>query len=194
MDNQTKRIFGAGISALGTVVAAIGSTPTIIESIQLRRDISLVGNILQASGNSLQADAEEGLPFEKVGNEIQAVGNTTVAAGIVLNVEEETETRLIITGNWIQALGGATAIGELLEEDPSASLPFHVIGNILQVIGNSMQALSGGIELVGDGQAASNPNEVDDRITLEVNGSWIQAVGSFLTFLGVKKESTEGQK
>lgn len=150
-----------------------------------------MGNILQASGNALQADAEEEQPLAKIGNEIQAAGNITVASGLVLNVEKETEQRLIITGNWLQALGGTTAVGELLEEDPSLILPFHVIGNILQVIGNSMQALSGGIELVGNGQAAKDPSRVNDRVALEVNGSWIQAVGSVVSLLGVMKETNE---
>lgn len=191
MDNQTKKVFGAWIQAIGTVIAAIGSTPSIIASMQMRKDISLVGNVLQAAGNALQADAEEEMPFAEIGNEIQAVGNSTVAAGLVLDVEKETEQRLIITGNWLQALGGTTVLGELLEESPSKSLFYHILGNLLQVTGNSLQAISGGIELVGDGQSEKDPAGVNKRIALEVNGSWIQAVGSILSLLGIQKEAGE---
>jgi hypothetical protein len=191
MDNQTKEIFGAWIQAIGTLIAAIGSTPSINVSEQFHEDLNLWGNVLQAAGNALQADAEEELPLVKIGNEIQAIGNSTVAAGIVINFEQETEQRLIITGNWLQALGGTTTLGDLLEESHSTSLSFNIVGSILQVIGNSLQAISGGIELLGNDQSLKNPMGLKDSQTLEVSGSWLQAVGSVLTLLGVIRESTE---
>lgn len=191
MDNQTKSLFGAWIQAIGTVIAAIGSTPSINVSEQFREDLNLWGNVLQAAGNALQADAEEELSLVRIGNEIQAIGNSAVAAGIVINFEQETEQRLIITGNWLQALGGTTSLGELLEESHSLTLSFNIVGNILQVIGNSLQAISGRIELAGNHQSIKYPEGLIDSQTLDVSGSWLQAVGSVLSLLGVIRESAE---
>jgi hypothetical protein len=191
MDNQTKSLFGAWIQATGTVIAAIGSTQSINVSEHLHEDLNLWGNVLQAAGNALQADAEEKLPLVRIGNEIQAIGNSAVTAGIVINFEQDTEQRLINTGNWLQALGGATALGVLLEESPSLSLSFNIVGNLLQVIGNSLQAISGKIELAGKEQSEKYPEGLNESQTLDVIGSWLQAVGSVLTLLAEIRESAE---
>lgn len=191
MDNQTKEILGAWIQAIGTVTSAIGSTPSKVLSTDFLNALDLWGNVLQASGNALQADAEEEITFGKIGNEIQSIGNSTVVAGILLNVEEETKQRLVITGNWLQALGGVTALGDDLQGSSSPGQLYNFNGNLLQSIGNSLQALSGVYELKKVDQIYTYSNELKDSQSLKVSGSWIQAVGSVLSLIGTLKEEVE---
>jgi hypothetical protein len=105
MYTQSKVIFGAGIVAIGTISAAVGASPLNFINSNLREDLSLWGNVLQAGGNALQADGQRDI-FRKIGKEVQSIGNSTVITGYVLDLNEETEKKLFITGNWIQALGG----------------------------------------------------------------------------------------
>ena len=184
MDNQTKAIFGAWIAAIGTIMSAVGSTPSNRLSEEKRNALNLWGNVLQGTGNALMADAEEGVSINKIGNEIQAIGNSTVITGIVIDFKEETKLRLNITGNWMQALGGAAAFGDGLTGYKNKGEALEINGNLLQAIGNSLQALSGTAELK---ESDKNRNE-NDSTSLNVIGSWIQAVGSVLSLLGVIAE------
>jgi hypothetical protein len=59
MDNQSKQLIGSWTQAVGTVIAAFGSTPTIIILEEMQEDLNLVGNVLQATGNALAADGIE---------------------------------------------------------------------------------------------------------------------------------------
>lgn len=173
------------ISAVGTIMSAVGSTPFEKIDKQILFALNLWGNILQGTGNALQADSIEDVTVEKIGNEIQATGNVTAVSGMVINFKEETQQRLIITGNWFQALGGLLAVAYEIDEPsaepgPDQAKALDVIGNLLQSIGNSMQAI-GGIE-----QLKGNEKEGE---TISVNGSWIQAVGSILSAIGETKDS-----
>ena len=190
MDNQKKEIFGAWIQAIGTVMSAVGSTPTLRISEGLKNDLNLWGNELQATGNALQADAQKEVSLEKIGNEIQAIGNSLVIAGILIDFKDETEEKLNITGNWFQALGGSAALGnELMDKESNPNQIFTIIGNLLQVIGNSLQAIAGTYEL----REEKDPKlQVKfDSQTLDVSGSWIQAVGSIISLLGLKQSEFE---
>ncbi|WP_077622384.1 DUF6944 family repetitive protein [Sediminibacillus massiliensis] len=57
MGNQQKAVLGAWIQAIGTVIAAIGSTPTTHLPQKLLQDLNLIGNVLQGTGNALMADS-----------------------------------------------------------------------------------------------------------------------------------------
>ncbi|GAA0323875.1 hypothetical protein GCM10008967_13000 [Bacillus carboniphilus] len=186
MDSQLKQLYGSWIQAIGTIVAAIGSTPNKYVTKEFLDALELWGNVLQATGNALEADGG-GEELEVLGNEIQAIGNVTVVAGLVLHVEKNVGQRLEITGNWLQALGGGVALGAELDEERTPSSAYIINGNLLQSIGNSMQAISGIYELREDGGFQTHP-KIDSQ-TLEVSGSWIQAVGSVLTLIGQIKES-----
>ncbi|MGX6443319.1 DUF6944 family repetitive protein [Neobacillus sp. K501] len=196
MDNQLKELFGAWIQAIGTVIAAVGSTPSKRLSSEFREHLSLWGNELQAAGNALIADAIGTFSLEKLGNEIQAIGNVTVIAGIVIDFQEETKQRLEITGNWLQALGGGTALPDDLVDEPSTIRTLNIAGNVLQIIGNSLQAISGTDELKSklkekyNGYQQSNEaNESEHGYSLDFYGSWIQAVGSVISAIAQTKES-----
>jgi hypothetical protein len=196
MDNQLKALFGAWIQAIGTVIAAVGSTPSEKLSSEFREHLSLWGNELQAVGNALIADSEETFTLSKLGNEIQAIGNVTVMAGIIIDLQEETKLRLDITGNWLQAFGGTVALPDDLVDEPSTIRTLNISGNILQIIGNSLQAINGTEELKNkekekyEGYRQSNEaNEEEEGYSLDFYGSWIQAVGSVISAIAQTKES-----
>lgn len=199
MENQLKELFGAWIQAIGTVTAAVGSTPSLNENTQ--QSLNLWGNVLQGTGNAIIADAQEGFTLEKLGNEVQAIGNTTVVAGILLNISEENKLKLDINGNLLQAVGGGIALPEDLLDEPSTIRTLNIAGNVLQIIGNSLQAFGGAEELRSlrkknedrfKGYRESNESKViSSSESLSINGSWIQAVGSVISAISQTKESIE---
>jgi hypothetical protein len=139
MGSEFISIFGSVIVAVGTISAALGSTPVNFIKSNLRNDLNLWGNVLQAGGNALQADVQ-GDVLRTVGKEFQSIGNSIVVTGLVMDFNKEIDQKLFITGNWIQALGGAINVGHGLG---LATFPGHsenIIGNILQATGNSLQA------------------------------------------------------
>jgi hypothetical protein len=198
MESQLKEVFGAWIQAIGTVIAAVASTPSLNEDIQ--ESLNLWGNALQGTGNALLADAEEGFSLGKLGNQVQAIGNTTVIAGLLLPVMEEAKQKLDINGNLLQAIGGGIALPDDLMGAPSDIRTLNIAGNVLQIIGNLLQA-KGGIEELQStiekedrykGYRESNQTEmITHSQSLAINGSWIQAVGSVLSAIGQTKESLE---
>lgn len=196
MDNQAKEIFGAWLAAIGTVTSAIGSTPFSFIKMNLRNDLNLWGNVLQAVGNAIEVNGQEELSLETIGNELQSIGNVTVIAGLVIDFEDEIQKKLIIIGNLIQALGGATALGDEFKDTSNKDEIYNIIGNLLQLIGNSLQALSGIYELKSSrSKDAKNSNEEKNNdISLDVIGSWIQAVGSVISLIGQIREESEEKK
>ncbi|MEH6917041.1 DUF6944 family repetitive protein [Priestia megaterium] len=196
MDNQLKEIFGAWLAAIGTVTSAVGSTPFRSLGSSFRKDLNLIGNELQAVGNALEADGQGEENLERLGNELQSVGNVTVIFGLVVDFKDTTQQKLIISGNWIQALGGATALGDEFQDTSNINEIYNIIGNLLQVIGNSLQALSGVNELKAsyiDNKESSEKEEDNNIWSLDVVGSWIQAIGSVVSLIGQIQEESEEQ-
>lgn len=192
MENQLKELFGSWIATIGTVMAAVGSTPLEGLNDEIGENLDLWGNTLQATGNALMADAQEGFSLGKLGNEIQAVGNSTVIAGMVIDFKDQIKQRLIINGNWLQALGGSLALPDELMQEESIIRSLNITGNALQVIGNSLQAI-GGIEELKDKNIEKKNNRSNDP-SLEFIGSWIQAIGSILTAIAQTKETYSSNK
>ena len=177
MKNENKELFGEWVQAAGTTLAAIGSTP--LRSFTESQLINFIvwGNELQALGNSLIADSEPNFTVDKIGNQIQAVGNVTTLSGFILPVDEKTTLNLDIKGNLLQALGSSVSLSVILVEESSIDLLYALYGVLLQVIGNSLQAIGGIIDLRG--------GEGGKIIT---TGSWIQAIGSIIQAVGVTNE------
>ena len=177
MKNETKELFGEWVQAAGTTLAAIGSTP--LKSFTESQLINFIvwGNELQALGNSLIADSETNFTIDKIGNQIQATGNVTTLAGFILPVGEGTTLKLDIKGNLLQALGGSASLSVILVEESSIDALYILYGILLQVIGNSMQAIGGIIDFRG--------GEGGKIIT---SGSWIQAIGSIIQAVGVTND------
>ncbi|HDR8220278.1 TPA: hypothetical protein QC102_004784 [Bacillus cereus] len=211
MENQLKEIFGALIAAIGTITSAIGSTPFYFISSNVREDLNIYGNTLQAVGNALEADGQEGISLEKIGNEIQSTGNVTVISGLVIDFKDETKIKLVIAGNWTQALGGLTALADEFEDASDKDESFNIIGNLLQATGNSLQAIGGIYELKSirkerldskdelvndtegnlDNQVNSELDKKKEGQSIDTIGSWIQAVGSVFSLIGQIREESE---
>jgi hypothetical protein len=176
MSNKEKAVFGAWIQAIGTVTAAVGSTPSKVLTDQQLENLNLWGNVLQGTGNAILADTEDTFTLNKIGNMIQSIGNSTVVTGIIIDFSERTQTLLEVQGNLLQATGGGTALADAFGEERSIEQLYSIYGNLLQVIGNSMQAIAGGMELRNE-----------DPGNLNVAGSWIQAIGSIISAIGETK-------
>ncbi|MES5866827.1 hypothetical protein [Bacillus cereus group sp. RP32] len=211
MENQLKEIFGALIAAIGTITSAIGSTPFYFISSNVRKDLNVYGNVLQAVGNALEADGQGGISLEKIGNEIQSIGNVTVISGLVIEFQNETKIKLVIAGNWTQALGGLTALADEFEDSSDKDESLNIVGNLLQATGNSLQAIGGIYELKSkrelrqfskedrsndvegnlETQVNSEPGENKKGQLVDIAGSWIQAVGSVISLIGQIREESE---
>lgn len=83
---------------------------------------------------------------------------------------------LNIKGNLTQAAGGSLSFADVLYEEPTEDTFYNIYGNLLQVIGNSMQGI-GGIKGIKGA----------DGVLINAVGSWIQATGSVLTLIGTIK-------
>ncbi|MGH1327125.1 DUF6944 family repetitive protein [Bacillus pretiosus] len=211
MENQFKEIFGAWVAAIGTITSAIGSTPFDFISSNVRKDLNVYGNVLQAVGNALEADGQEEVSLEKIGNEIQSIGNVTVISGLIIDFKEETQIKLVIAGNWTQALGGLTALADEFEDTSDKDEYLNIIGNLLQSIGNSLQAIGGIDELKSirnedqsnkegnvnyvekdtNTQVNNETNENEEGKLIDIIGSWVQAVGSVISLIGQIREESE---
>ncbi|AOM11214.1 MULTISPECIES: DUF6944 family repetitive protein [Bacillus cereus group] len=211
MENQFKEIFGAWVAAIGTITSAIGSTPFEFISSNVRKDLNVYGNVLQAVGNALEADGQGEVSLEQIGNEIQSIGNVTVISGLIIEFKEETQIKLVIAGNWTQALGGLTALADEFEDTSDKDESLNIIGNLLQSIGNSLQAIGGIEELKSirnenrsnkegnvndvekdiDTQVNKKTNENEEGKLIDIIGSWVQAVGSVISLIGQIREESE---
>ncbi|MFT8320682.1 MAG: hypothetical protein ABF649_07240 [Bacillus sp. (in: firmicutes)] len=181
MDSQMKEIVGSLLSVIGTLEAAIGSTPFKGLTQDASYDLRLMGNTLQAVGGGLSADGQGSISLEKLGDEIRTIGNSTVIAGLLINLENNTDQKIIITGNWLQALGSFVGLADEFEDNTASGRSFNIIGNLLQGIGNSMQGVGGTEQLYEDKTSS----------TIGVVGSWIQTIGSVVSLIGQIKEETE---
>ncbi|MEK4299175.1 hypothetical protein MKY30_07145 [Oceanobacillus sp. FSL W8-0428] len=184
MNNHWKEILGNSLSTIGTIQAAIGSTPQFHLNQNQSYQWRLIGNVLQALGSALSADGQGGPSLERLGDNIQAIGNSTVITGLLLygTSDTETEQKIIISGNWIQALGSFTALTDEFFDNTEEGRAENIIGNLLQGIGNALQALSGVQVLYG--------NSINQG-QLGVAGSWIQTAGSVITLIGEFLEESE---
>ncbi|MER2170503.1 MAG: hypothetical protein ABS938_07680 [Psychrobacillus psychrodurans] len=172
----TPGMIGSWIDTLGTVVAAIGSTPLKGVSGPLQEDLIYIGNVLQGLGSALVVDSPETLPNDRVGSALESIGNLTVISGLLQNDENST-VRLTKQGNLLQALGGSFSLnydGQITS--------INNIGNGLRVLGNSLQAISLKESLL----------ETEEGQLLDVIGSWIQAVGSFIATVTYEGAETGG--
>jgi len=183
MSGHFKEIFGSTINTIGTIQAAIGSTPSFHLSKETNYQLRLVGNVLQGTGSALSADGQGTISLEMLGDEIQAIGNSTVVTGLILYQlsNTQTEQKLIITGNWIQALGSFVGLTDEFFDHTADGRIENIIGGLLQGIGNSLQAMGGTEQLKG----------ISSQQNLGTIGSWIQATGAVLSLIGQVKEEFE---
>ncbi|MGE7601059.1 DUF6944 family repetitive protein [Peribacillus sp. NPDC097675] len=194
MSNEFKETFGSWVQAIGTVLSAIANTPTFVSDEHSSTNLDVVGNVLQGTGNAVIADGEEAFTLEQIGSAVQAVGNSSVVMGLISDFSQDTKDRLIINGNFIQAVGGGVSAADITENAPDQAL--NIVGNLLQAVGNSLQALATIIDLNSVDQNESFESfggqvgsDGLDEESIQVLGSWIQAIGSILTLIAQLKSN-----
>jgi hypothetical protein len=161
--------ISAWLEAIGTILSAIGNTPSNVLSASKLNDLNLIGNVLQAVGSGIISEDEDYL--DQVGSKVEALGNIVTIQAFF--VENQRSSQLLNTqGNLIQALGSGVSLD--LDTNQTVNEALNNIGNIVQIIGNAYQAFS--IKYPPDSQQAQELNTI---------GSWIQAVGSVLSALTV---------
>lgn len=164
-NNSTTAIAGNWIEAVGTVVTAIGSTPSAFFTEQTLTDFNIIGNLLEAGGSAIAASAE-GTLLNNAGDQLQAIGNLTVVAGI-LEKNAQSSQLLQTQGNLLQVVGVGITInttGKLTLLQTIANT-----GNIIQLIGNVMQVFTN--------------TDTTEGVMVNTTGAWIQAVGAIITAL-----------
>ncbi|MFJ7730211.1 DUF6944 family repetitive protein [Neobacillus sp. NPDC097160] len=172
MNNYLEELIGTWGQAIGSVTDAISSAPSYKFSETFKTSLSLLGNIMQAIGNTLIADSiKNPKSLDKIGNIIQSIGNSTVVLGLLIKSRKEIQIELGIIGNSLQAFGNLlTSLSESVGDFEKANI--EKIGSILQAIGSSLQALSGILELKGK-----------DGEYINFIGSWTAASGAVLQAL-----------
>ena len=166
-------VAGNWIGAIGTIISAIGSTPSTIFTDQTLEDFNLIGNTLEAVGSAIVADTEDTL-LNEVGGQIAAIGNLTVIAGILSN-NEQLSKQLEKQGGLLQLLG----VGSTIDTQGNLTL-LETIANtgvIIQVIGITIGVL-----------ANSETSEGEVKVAV---GAWIEAVGAVITALAIDKMNVE---
>lgn len=173
---EDKERFGAWMDALGNTLSAIASTERIDLAKELLTRLDVYGEVLQATGGALSADAIEEWNAERVGNGIQSIGNLTTLYGITMPISEDEELLYNVQGNMIQALGAAFTIVALEVPLKTRADRIGFYGLILGIMGNSMEVLASIQEL----------QEVEGQPLNEI-GSWTQALGALLSAIATKK-------
>ena len=142
MNGQLKALFGSWEQAIGTLLSAISSTPTSHLNQTVEKNLDLLGNVMQATGNALIADSTKQISLNKIGNQIQAIGNSTVIVGLIIQFNKTTtNTKLDIQGNLLQAIGSGMSLPDLLNENNGSSKDgYLLLASLLQFIGNALQA------------------------------------------------------
>lgn len=164
-ESNIATIAGNWIEAVGTIVSAIGSTPSTVFTEQTLNDFNIIGNILEAGGSAIVAEAENTL-LDRVGGQISAIGNLAVVAGI-LSENEQSGQLLEQQGNLLQVVG----VGITINTEGKLTLLQNIAntGNIIQLIGNV-------IEVFAD-------SDTSEGEVMNAVGAWIQAVGAVITAL-----------
>ena len=158
-------IAGNWIEAIGTLITAIGSTPSTMFSQQTLTDFNIIGNILEAGGTAIAAESEDAL-LDQVGDQLQAIGNLTVVAGI-MGKNEQASQLLQMQGNLLQVVGLGVTINTQGKQTLLQTI--NNTGNIIQLIGTVIQVFA-------------DP-DTQEGVELNAIGAWIQVVGAVITAL-----------
>ena len=161
-------IAGNWIVAIGTLVSAIGNTPSTIFTQQTLDDFVVIGSILEAGGSALVSETEDTLLYT-VGDQLQAIGNLAIVAAI-LSENEQSRQLLEKQGNLLQVVG----LGLVINTDGKLTLLQTIAntGNIIQLIGNAIEAFA--------------DSETKEGEVMGAVGAWVQVVGAVITALATE--------
>lgn len=177
--NHTKEIIGSWMQAIGNVIEAYGSTPSIPLVDETRDDFNRVGLTMQAVGSGLEADGQSTpYSFEYVGAVITSIGSVEELLPLLRDFSLEADYLLETQGNILQGLGSALqAYDEIINGTPSGAYE-GIIGNSLQSIGCFISVLGIKIELT----------DQEDGQRINALGSWVQAFGAIIAAIGQQLE------
>ncbi len=180
--NHNKEIIGSWMQAIGNVIEAYGSTPSIPLEDETRDDFNRVGLTMQAVGSGLEADGQSNpYSYEYAGSVITSIGSVEELLPLLRNFSFETDYLLESQGNILQGLGSALqAYDEIVNGTPSGAYE-GIIGNSLQSIGCFISVLGIKIELT----------DQEDGQRINAFGSWVQALGAILAAIGQQLEEEE---
>lgn len=167
-DTNIKAIVGNWIVAVGTLLSAIGNTPSTIFTQQTLKDFNIIGHILEAGGIAIVSETEDTLLYT-VGDQLQGIGNLTVVAGI-LSENEQTAQLLEKQGNLLQVVGLGLVIN--MEGKLTLLQTLYNTGIIIQLIGNAIEAIAN--------------TETNEGKVMRAVGAWIKAIGAFITALATE--------
>lgn len=179
MKSESDIILYSFIEAVGTIMAALSSTPLpdIDVDGDVRRGLDIVGNSLQAAGNALETETTS--VFADGGNAWAAIGNSVVLSALSGCFDEPVNRKALAAGNLIQAMGNSILVGKTIERGTrTIGQTDFLIGSLLQATGNVLQA-------AGAGQ---------DRGTLITVGGWVQSTGAVLSFVSAVQEVGESER
>lgn len=179
MSENQQAVVGAWMIAAGTIASAISASVDVTKTRQ-DESLNLIGNTLQATGNGLVSQSLSESQFAKIGNLIQATGNSTIIYSILSDFDKEENLNLIIKGNLLQALGGGISFSETYSASSTWGNVYKLNGELLEVVGNSIQSVAAGRELKGM-----------ESSSLSASGSWIQAIGAIIVAISVTKENVK---
>ena len=179
MGNSTKEILGSWMQAIGNVIEAYGSTPSIPLESDTRDDFNRIGLTMQATGSALEADGQSNpQSYEYYGAVITSIGSVEELLPLLRSFPFETEYILESQGNILQGLGTALqAYDEIINGTPSGAFE-GIIGNTLQSIGCFISVLGIKVELT----------DQEDGQRINALGSWVQAFGAIIAAIGQQLE------
>ena len=167
-NSNINAIAGNWIVAIGTLVSAIGNTPSTIFTQQTLDDLVIIGSILEAGGSAIVSETGDSLLYT-VGDQLQAIGNLAIVAAI-LSENEQSRQLLEKQGNLLQVVG----LGLVINTDGKLTLLQTIAntGNIIQLIGNAIEAFA---------DSDTKEGEVMGAV-----GAWVQVVGAVITALATE--------
>ncbi|MFS0780593.1 DUF6944 family repetitive protein [Bacillus sp. 1P06AnD] len=173
--------FALWIEAIGTILSAIGNTPSNIFSQSFLYNLDNIGDILQVTGTGIQIDDERVLSLNKLGNYIIAAGNLEeIAADFLLERESGLQQLLLNQGNAIQAAGTGLAVIYSFGQTPTLSNIYGLYANVLQLVGLALQVLAGGF-----------PSDNETGTVINTIGNWVQASGAVLAVVSQELENAD---
>lgn len=191
--SELLEITGGWIQVLGSGISSIGETIIVGEEDSdadiVGNKLLIIGNGVEATGNSLQAIGRsksdsngEGRTIDILGTWMQAVGNSANVASAVLELkgeeEEEEVVKLDLVGDILQSIGATfEAVSSCMSDSEFAQLA---------TTGNSLQALGAAIEAIGAIYLLKNKKKQGEQI--QALGSYAQTTGATMVALASTKE------
>ncbi|MCA0987493.1 DUF6944 family repetitive protein [Guptibacillus algicola] len=184
-------ITGAWLQTIGASVTAIGNTIAASvnddeEDEKVSSELYILGNAVEATGNSLQAIGQTRIQKSEdetigiIGDWLQAAGNiaNVVGGSTVLNGNVEEGLNVDIIGDVIQSIGAAF-------EAQSSSLRDSDYAALI-TSGQRIQSVSVAIEAIGLVYVKKGKDKLGEQLIAV--GSYGQTAGAALSAIGLTKE------